>query len=155
MFDEFVYNAPDGENASTIFELRLDNLLECLNIFGSGFASVNSGSEPRSKRLNGNDSDDERGPNGNGRIDHYFQRTSDSKHTGMRMSYAGPGHPLVLLMCAIPLLHKPTHLPMSRSEDAAGPKTTCRITTLEPGDGLNLDFDDERKWVSSTKLGLS
>ncbi|KAH7107246.1 Rad1-domain-containing protein [Auriculariales sp. MPI-PUGE-AT-0066] len=125
MFDEFAYEPIDGQH-NTVFELRLDYLLECLNIFGSGFASVNSSSELRSKKLGGEDSDD-----GNGRIDQYFQRTGDSRRTGMRMSYAGPGHPLVLLL----------------SEDVAGPKTTCKITTLEPEEGLDLAFDDERKVV--------
>lgn len=63
---------------------------------------------------------------GQGRLDSYFG--ASDKRTGMRMSYAGNGHPLTLLL----------------AEDATGPTTTCEITTFEPEPQLELPFDAKR-----------
>lgn len=69
------------------------------------------------------------GPRANGnkasndsRIDQYF---GTGKGTGMRMSYAGPGYPLTMLI----------------AEDSNGPTATCEITTFDPEPHLDLPFD--------------
>ncbi|KZV83487.1 Rad1-domain-containing protein [Exidia glandulosa HHB12029] len=134
MFDEHKYTpseraleegAPGAE-----FEIPLNVLVEVLNIFGSGFASIPSSSQSSVKRLGRGGGDDSDSDDGQGKIDHYFgKKDKDAKKTGMRMSYAGEGHPLVLLL----------------SEDATGPKTTCEIKTLEPDDMVEFPFDDQRK----------
>ncbi|EJD46183.1 Rad1-domain-containing protein [Auricularia subglabra TFB-10046 SS5] len=126
MFDEYKYMHPseaDDSEPGHSFELPLGTVLECLNIYGSGFASVSNGERTgKRNRSTQNDSGDD--SDGRGRIEHYFKRTGGDAKTGMRMSYAGAGHPL---------------------EDANGPKTTCEITTLEPEEMLDLAFDDDRK----------
>lgn len=112
-----------------MFEVQLDVLLECLNIFGTaggtllakGGAAVEQ--KPRGK-AKGKDWAD---LNAN-RLENYF---TSSKATALRMSYQGEGYPLTLLL----------------AEDANGPKTTCEVTTLEPEPNLELPFDDEEKVV--------
>ncbi|KAH9939601.1 Rad1-domain-containing protein [Amylocystis lapponica] len=58
----------------------------------------------------------------NGRIEHYF---GSEKGTGMRLSYAGAGNPLVLLI----------------SDESDGPTATCEITTFDPEPHLDLPFE--------------
>ncbi|KAJ7684525.1 Rad1/Rec1/Rad17 [Mycena polygramma] len=156
IFDEYTYNSespaapqdsqtsePEEEDNSA-FEIPLNTLIECLNIFGtagsSGSAAGTSGTTGKYKKWKraGDDSDQEgddddghrrRSSNGAGgkSIDHYFGAASD-KGTGMRMTYAGSGFPLTLLI----------------AEDAAGPTTTCEITTYEAEPHLQLPFESER-----------
>lgn len=123
MFDEYNYNSEtppqgsqnsDAEEDSSTFEIPLNTLIECLNIFGTAGSSVSaagsggtSGKYKKWKRA-GDDSDQEGDHDGRGRrhsngtsstkgIDSYFGSTSD-KGTGMRMTYIGSGYPLTLLM---------------------------------------------------------
>ncbi|KIJ43981.1 hypothetical protein M422DRAFT_779511 [Sphaerobolus stellatus SS14] len=49
----------------------------------------------------------------------------------MRLSYAGTGHPLVLIL----------------AEEATGPKTTCEIQTSENESPVDVPFDDSRKVI--------
>ncbi|GLB35461.1 putative repair protein Rad1/Rec1/Rad17 [Lyophyllum shimeji] len=150
IFDEYAYHSPNppvatsqgSEDADIVdnvaFEVPLNTLIECLNIFGTaGPASttVSSSSKYKKWRKAGEDSDhdgdDEHGDRGRsvaGRgIDSYFTGGSE-KRTSMRMTYAGEGHPLTLLL----------------AEDATGPTTTCEITTFDPEPHLELDFDNSR-----------
>ncbi|KAJ7118827.1 Rad1/Rec1/Rad17 [Mycena epipterygia] len=167
VFDEFTYNsetpaAPQGsqnsdaEEDSSAFEIPLNTLIECLNIFGTAGSSVSavgtggtSGKYKKWKRA-GDDSDQE-GDDNDGRsrrhsngtssargIDSYFGSTSD-KGTGMRMTYAGSGYPLTLLI----------------AEDAAGPTTTCEITTYESEPHLQLPFEPDRMSSSWLRDALS
>lgn len=127
LFDEYTYR-PDPQDASssqgeeadeepmTTFTISLDTLLECLNIFGTGSSFLSQASMENQKRKkwkhDSDDSDDGRGNHGKGRgrrgggppkgnttIDQFFW-SSNEKKTGMRMTYAGSGHPLTLILYA-------------------------------------------------------
>lgn len=86
------------------FEIPLNTLIECLNIFGTaGPASTTSTAGKYKKwRKAGDDSDDDdgrsNGANTSGArgIESYFG--GSEKRTGMRMTYVGAGYPLTLLM---------------------------------------------------------
>lgn len=95
--------------SSISFDIPLNTLIECLNIYGTSSMSV-AGSGSKKWRREGDRSDDERneerrdgrqqgrGPNDplpSNRIDQYFGGGSD-KGTRMRLSYGGIGHPLTL-----------------------------------------------------------
>ncbi|KAJ3500861.1 hypothetical protein NLJ89_g9603 [Agrocybe chaxingu] len=137
---------------STAFEIPLSTVLECLNIFGTVGASatnVSSGGGPggreggagrgqgrgwRRDRDDNDGSDAERGGRREGRgIEAYFTGAASEKKTGMRLSYAGAGYPLTMII----------------AEDASGPTTTCEITTFDPEPQFELDFDS-----SSTMLKI-
>ncbi|KAJ6606366.1 Rad1/Rec1/Rad17 [Mycena vulgaris] len=134
VFDEYTYNSEstavphgsqnsDSEEDDAAFEIPLNTLIECLNIFGtagSSFKKWKRADDPRGRRHSNG------GSSAKG-IDQYFGSTSE-KGTGMRMSYAGSGYPLTLLI----------------AEDAAGPTTTCEITTYEAEPHLQLPFEPER-----------
>ncbi|KAG8734478.1 ssDNA endodeoxyribonuclease [Ceratobasidium sp. 428] len=146
IFSSFIFNPPPAGPAASqdsdaqpaaIFEVQLDVLLECLNIFGTAGGNLMSkaggggggGGESKGKakgqgKGKGRDTVD---LNVN-RLDNYF---TSSKATALRMSYQGEGYPLTLLL----------------AEDASGPKTTCEVTTLEPEPNLELPFDDDEKVV--------
>ncbi|KAI0694167.1 repair protein Rad1/Rec1/Rad17-domain-containing protein [Cerioporus squamosus] len=62
----------------------------------------------------------------NSRLDQWFAPAKGT--TGMRMSYAGRGHPLTLLV----------------TEEAGGPTAICEITTWDPEPRLDLIFDHDR-----------
>ncbi|KAJ7677254.1 Rad1/Rec1/Rad17 [Mycena rosella] len=139
--DDSQNSDPDEDNAA--FEIPLNTLIECLNIFGtagySASASGAGGTTGKYKKWKraGEDSDQEgdeddargrRQSNGTARgIDSYFGSAAE-KGTGMRMTYAGSGYPLTLLI----------------AEDAAGPTTTCEITTYEAEPHLQLPFEPDR-----------
>lgn len=120
LFEEFEYNPVQAEDeddpgAGTMISFQLSTLLECLNIFGTATGPPNGGfsKAPRQSWQRANEGSDNEGDtqtnrqsggnrrgnqaNTNGRIDAFFPR-SDGKGTGMRISYAGEGHPLVLLL---------------------------------------------------------
>lgn len=120
IFDEYVYRSedelvppsqdnqsqnsqhPNADNAA--FEIPLNTLIECLNIFGTAGASGTSSSNPKFQKWrhaddnnNSDDADDRNNSRGGvGRIDQYF--SGSEKRTGMRLSYAGAGYPLTLLV---------------------------------------------------------
>ncbi|KAF5386954.1 hypothetical protein D9615_001940 [Tricholomella constricta] len=148
IFDEYAYrseNSPavssqssdDVDMADNVaFEVPLNTLIECLNIFGTaGPASTNGSNANKFKKWKkpGDDSDNDddgdrggRGKSGSRAIDSYFN--GSEKGTGMRMTYAGAGNPLTLLL----------------AEDATGPTTTCEIATFDPEPHLELDFDNSK-----------
>ena len=126
IFDEYSYHSENPALASPLqdsqgdeqmdnaaFEIPLNTLIECLNIFGTaGPASTNMNNTGKYKKWkkagedSDHDDDDEGGGGGGGRgrgnghaqgIESYFGGGSE-KRTGMRMSYAGTGYPLTLLM---------------------------------------------------------
>lgn len=115
-FDEFVYNHlpseeeasivdDDDEVESTTFEIPLDILLECLNIFGTGGGSaVSASSEAAGKRGGRGRGDDQEDGDARkkagGALATNWGRgdTTESRMTGMRMTYEGPGYPLTLLL---------------------------------------------------------
>ncbi|KIL68541.1 hypothetical protein M378DRAFT_892613 [Amanita muscaria Koide BX008] len=150
LFDEYAYDQPgsgedldsqsnDGDN--TAFEIPLNTVIECLNIFGSAGMSMSTSGSYRKWKISdgGSENDDERNEehdptkqkkNGTlaGRgIESYFGGGSE-KRTSMRLSYSGPGYPLTMIL----------------AEDASGPTTTCEITTFEPEPILDLNFDNSR-----------
>ncbi|TFK34832.1 Rad1/Rec1/Rad17 [Crucibulum laeve] len=161
IFDEYAYHSesPPAEQSSQLsqdgddeqepevvdnaaFEIPLNTLIECLNIFGTAgpVSTNNSGDKFKKWRRAEDGSDDDDGDDngrrggrrgvsggGGGPLDAYFGGGSE-KRTGMRMSYAGSGYPLTLLI----------------AEDASGPTTTCEITTYEPEPHLELEFDNTR-----------
>ncbi|CAE6427393.1 unnamed protein product [Rhizoctonia solani] len=145
LFSSYVFNPPqipgdvsasqgsDSQPPAAVFEVQLDVLLECLNIFGTAggnlLAKGGAGVEqkPRGKAQGKAKGKEWADLNAN-RLDNYF---TSSKATALRMSYQGEGYPLTLLL----------------AEDASGPKTTCEVTTLEPEPNLELPFDDDEKVV--------
>ncbi|KAG5642405.1 hypothetical protein DXG03_002837 [Asterophora parasitica] len=145
IFDEYAYHSESpsieasqsSEDADLVdnvaFEIPLNTLIECLNIFGTAGpappnASSNTNKFKKWKKPGDSDNeDDDRGVRGGSRIDSYFTGGSE-KGTGMRMTYAGSGNPLTLLL----------------AEDATGPTTSCEITTYDPEPHLELDFDNSK-----------
>ncbi|KAG6918017.1 hypothetical protein DXG01_016869 [Tephrocybe rancida] len=143
IFDEYSYHSDtiqssqDSEDAEVNvgFEIPLNTLIECLNIFGTaGAPPANTGTKFKKWKKTGDDSDhdddDDRGGrarNGARGLDTYLSGGSE-KRTGMRLTYAGPGNPLTLLL----------------AEDATGPTTTCEIATFEFEPHLELPFDASR-----------
>ncbi|KAG6845217.1 hypothetical protein H0H87_012544 [Tephrocybe sp. NHM501043] len=146
IFDEYSYHSDaldspqesEDEEVNVGFEIPLNTLIECLNIFGTaGAPPTNTGTKFKKWKKSGDDSDhdddDDRG--GRGRnyargLDNFLSGSSE-KRTGMRMTYAGPGQPLTLLL----------------AEDATGPTTTCEIATFEFEPHLELPFDASRTYV--------
>lgn len=154
-FDEWNYSAeisgpassqlsdPHVDPSTITFEIPLNTLIECLNIYGTaGMSAAGSNSSHRKWRREGDRSDDERyGERRDGRqqargagnvpasnrIDQYFGGGSD-KGTRARLSYAGSGHPLTLWL----------------AEDSSGPTTTCEIVTFDPEPFIELPFDGDR-----------
>ena len=121
LFDEFTYNpesldSDDEEGQpeiATAFSFQLHTLLECLNIFGTatGSASAQKSNRPNWRRADNSDNEDDQpvvGANGSNtrlrdrgaggeRIDSFFPR-ADGKGTGMRLTYAGRGNRLSLIL---------------------------------------------------------
>lgn len=125
-FDEYTYNSEqqlntpsqgsfaseESEILNAAFDINLPTLLECLNILGTA-GSAGGSLKPNEKAHRfhriGEDEDQnehDEGPsrrtgrNGgggqaSGRLDQYF---GSGKGTGMRLSYAGSGYPLTLIM---------------------------------------------------------
>ncbi|TFK46027.1 Rad1-domain-containing protein [Heliocybe sulcata] len=135
IFDEYEYNDPDftqsqsqtqSSQATVVpFEIRLNTLIECLNIFGT--AGLSSGSKQQHKKPRNNIGDDDDDSDRDGPLDKFFQ--GNTKGTGMRMSYAGAGYPLTLIL----------------AESSSGPTATCEITTFDsdPEDRLEVEIDNE------------
>lgn len=103
MFEEYAYYPevpePQSQPASqtinnAAFEIHLNTLIECLNIFGTPSVSTTSKTKKWKQRAEdgGIDHDNDR----TGPLDKYF--SSPDKGTAMRMSYEGTGYPLTLHM---------------------------------------------------------
>ena len=114
IFDEFAYSpvkplsaSPTPPEASqteetTMLEFPLRTFLDSLSIFSTGSAPTVSEGRTQNRRWVR-----DREPGGEddvprGRIEAYFG-ASAGKTVGMRLSYAGEGHPLSLLMYVCPL----------------------------------------------------
>ena len=103
--------AEELDNAA--FEIPLNTLIECLNIFGTagpmnaiaaisgssggGGAPSNSKQAKKWRRVGDGDSDGEGRAGGRG-LEAYFGPSAGEKRTGMRLSYLGAGYPLTLIM---------------------------------------------------------
>ncbi|KAK8869534.1 hypothetical protein IAR55_000100 [Kwoniella newhampshirensis] len=134
LFTSFTYNPP---STPATFELSLDALLQCLNIFGNaGSSSVGSisssagGGGGRTKRRWAGDGESG-GMGGDHEADEVDQRRGGrggEKRTGMRMEWKGLGYDLSILL----------------SDDARGPTTTCNLKTLEPEELMNAQFDPDQ-----------
>ena len=111
IFDEYTYQpAPlspsptqDSEQPNNVtFEIQINTLIECLNIFGSGGIShpISGTRHKKWRKDDGGNSDgeDDHGNRNAGPIDKYFGVGGPEKRTSMRMSYVGIGHPLTLLV---------------------------------------------------------
>jgi cell cycle checkpoint protein len=162
-------DSENGENKEELdnaaFEIPLNTLIECLNIFGTagamnsmaatsgssggGGAPSNSKQSKKWRRVGDGDSDGEGRAGGRG-LEAYFGPNAGEKRTGMRLSYPGAGYPLTLIMYAY-CLSFDVHLIrqiFDRAEDAAGPTTTCEITTFDPEPQLELHYDNDQTYVS-------
>ncbi|KAK2460638.1 hypothetical protein APHAL10511_007108 [Amanita phalloides] len=150
LFDEYAFlharcgEAMDSSQATEIdnmaFEIPLNTVIECLNIFGSAGMSSSAGGSYKAWKTTDGEPENDEGENDNDRnkqrrdgvrsgrgIESYFGGGSE-KRTSMRLSYAGPGYPLTFIL----------------AEDASGPTTTCEITTFEPEPMLDLEFDNSK-----------
>ena len=103
--------AEELDNAA--FEIPLNTLIECLNIFGTaspmnvmaaisgssggGGAPSNSKQSKKWRRVGDGDSDGEGRAGGRG-LEAYFGPSAGEKRTGMRLSYHGASYPLTLIM---------------------------------------------------------
>ncbi|KAI0818882.1 Rad1/Rec1/Rad17 [Irpex lacteus] len=161
VFDEYTYNPPphphplsqssslnsdrgggdndeEGNNNNTAIEINLSVLLECLNILGTaGPTTTNLKANEKAHRTGDAGKDGREGGAGNARLDQYFG--GSGKKTGMRLSYAGAGYPLTLLI----------------AEEADGPTATCEIPTFDPEPRLELPFDAEQTCSSWLRDALS
>ncbi|KII89284.1 hypothetical protein PLICRDRAFT_139696 [Plicaturopsis crispa FD-325 SS-3] len=186
VFDEYTFNAGslprthanddereevEGEEEAegTSFEIPLSTLIECLNIYGTASSTLSSTLSSSAKhkkwRREHDDSGDEGGGGGRGGrgIEQYFTAGGGGgggeKRTGMRLSFAGPGYPLTLLMCVVslPFILSSVYarngwgltgdcvgwMGCIRAEDASGPTTRCEIATCEAEAQLELPFDND------------
>ncbi|KAG6900455.1 hypothetical protein C0993_010502 [Termitomyces sp. T159_Od127] len=111
IFDEYSYHSDvaqssqesDAAEVNVGFEIPLNTLIECLNIFGTAGAPSNAGTKYKKWKKSGNDSDNDgdgdrggRGRTGGRGLDAYF--SGSDRRTGMRLTYAGPGDPLTLIL---------------------------------------------------------
>ncbi|GAA5957389.1 hypothetical protein JCM8115_006975 [Rhodotorula mucilaginosa] len=134
--------------------VSLSTILECLNIFGNagaaasntfkkegGYDSDGGGDDAgggggggggsrwrgKRKRQGAADDDDEDGDGRYGKRGGKRETADEGKTTSLRLSYAGHGEPLVMLL------------------EESGIVTRCEITTYEPEGLLDLAFNDEDK----------
>jgi cell cycle checkpoint protein len=156
IFDEFTYSPPikpptasptppepSQTEETTMLEFPLRTFLDSLSIFSTG--SATSASEGRAQnrrwvrdREQGGDDDVPRG-----RIEAYFGAAA-GKTVGMRLSYAGEGHPLSLLMCVSHHMDINTLSMMSSAEGSAEPDAKFEITTYTAETQPDMSFDIEQ-----------
>lgn len=143
IFDEFTYNPPTSPSASpsasptppqqsqteksTVLEIPLRVFIDSLSIFSTGPApSIVEGRANNRRwvrdRDNGGEDDVPRG-----RIEAYFAPVS-GKTVGMRLSYAGEGHPLSLLV----------------AEGSTEPDAKFEVTTYTADSQPDMSFDIEQ-----------
>ncbi|GFZ45867.1 hypothetical protein JCM24511_03599 [Saitozyma sp. JCM 24511] len=126
LFTSWTFHPP---SEPAIFELSLDALLQCLNIFGNaGSSGAGAGSQTsigRTRRRwagEGEDGiDDDDAANGRG--------AGKGKRTGMVMSWEGHGEPLR----------------MTLHDEGKGPITTCELNTYVPEELMNQAFDHDQR----------
>lgn len=91
IFDTFTYTADDA----SCFEISLDALLQCLNIFGNASAGAGAlpGAGKKARRWAGE------GEGGDEETSEWrTSRGRGEKRTGMRMTWSGPGYPLNIIL---------------------------------------------------------
>lgn len=129
VFDQFDFTPPEhedgdgddesGEEPALDFDLRLQTLLECINVFGGANPSSSSSSSSSwaGKREAG-------GGNGlgPGKDPSKPGAAPAPPPTGMRLRWRGQGYPLILLL---------------EERDVS---TRCELATFEPGFGLGLAY---------------
>jgi cell cycle checkpoint protein len=112
MFDEeYTYHSSSSEDSQQAdettlpdtFEIRLDALLECLNIFGSaGSSSASSNLSSLQQRgrggWKGRSGEDGEARGGSRFRDEFKGGAGEGKGTAMRMTYGGNGYPLTVLL---------------------------------------------------------
>lgn len=92
------------------FEMPLNTVIDCLNIFGTAASTSGGGGSVGHKAWKRQDdstdaeSGDENSTRQRGNRIEPLNTSVSEKHTGMRLTYVGAGHPLTLLMCALFLL---------------------------------------------------
>ncbi|ORX33853.1 Rad1/Rec1/Rad17 [Kockovaella imperatae] len=137
LFQTFEFNEPEadgqGHAQPACFEVSLDALLQCLNIFGNATSgpvvstfSVGTkrgwagegGPRAEGEEGGGAGAGETRGGGGN---------ASKKGRTGMRMSWQGPGHRLSVML----------------QDDPKGPLTTCEFNLYEPEELMNQDFNQD------------
>lgn len=159
IFDEFTYSppirppslsptppVPSQTEEPTVLEFPLHTFIDSLSIFSSGQApSVSEGRAQNRRwmrdRENAGDDDAPRG-----RIEAYFGATT-GKSVGMRLSYAGEGHPLSLLMCVSLSLYAPRHMILTTTlsaEGSAEPDAKFEVTTYTVEAQPDMSFDIEQ-----------
>ena len=138
IFDEFTYSPIKPLSASptppetsqteetTMLEFPLRTFLDALSIFSTGSASTASEGRAQNRRWvrdrePGGDDDVPRG-----RIEAYFGATA-GKTVGMRLSYAGEGHPLSLLMCVSSHHVQMGHVINDDSQRRRFGRTRCQV----------------------------
>jgi len=97
MFEEYTYH-PEASQQRAVnnaaFEIPLNTLIECLNIFGT--STISTTSKTKKWKQNAEDGGMDYDNDRTGPLDRYFP--SPGKGTAMRMSYDGTGYPLTLHM---------------------------------------------------------
>lgn len=156
IFDEFTYSPPirplsasptppesSQTDETTILEFPLRTFLDSLSIFTGSAPSAAEGRTQNRRwvrdREQGGDDDAPRG-----RIEAYFGAAA-GKTVGMRLSYAGEGHPLSLLMC-VSSHHIRTYAlsMMTSAEGSAEPDAKFEITTYTAETQPDVSFDIEQ-----------
>lgn len=108
LFGVYTYTPPpsqdDGETPSdepSCFEISLDALLQCLNIFGNAGPTYSVTSSLRTKRRMAGDPESGQGTGEDASTEDTRGSAVSAKskaRTGMRMSWSGPGHDLEVLL---------------------------------------------------------
>ncbi|KAK4053338.1 checkpoint clamp complex protein Rad1 [Microbotryomycetes sp. JL221] len=129
-------NVVNEQDLYCCFGISLNTVLECLNIFG------NAGSTGLTREWSSNkdeltDMREHQGGGGGGGGGGRYGRSRDNRFetekrddgnvTSLRMTYAGEGEPLVLLL------------------EEGGIVTRCEITTYEPDQVMDIAFDDDKR----------
>ncbi|PPQ67670.1 hypothetical protein CVT25_012698 [Psilocybe cyanescens] len=151
------------ENAA--FEIPLNTLIECLNIFGTAgpaTGNINSssgaavdgdrgeGAGRRGRGRGGNRAGQGRGwPNrneGNSDGENGEDRDGEGANPGQRGldAYFGTGGSEKRTSMRLSYPGGGYPLTLIIAEDASGPTTTCEITTFDPEPHLELDFDNSK-----------
>jgi cell cycle checkpoint protein len=152
IFDEFTYNRPVASpsatppelsptGGSTVLEFPLRVFIDSLSIFSTGPApSIVEGRTNNRRWVRDRGEDDVP----RGRIEAYFGPVS-GKTVGMRLSYAGEGHPLSLLVC-VPsrCMHVNAPLTMLSAEGSTEPDAKFEVTTYTADSQPDMSFDIEQ-----------
>jgi len=127
-----------------VLEFPLHTFIDSLSIFSTG--SAPSAPEGRAQNWRRARDREHRGDDDvpRGRIESYFGAAA-GKTVGMRLSYAGEGHPLSLLMYVPPpFMHMDTLFPMRSAEGSVEPDAKFEVTTYTVEAQPDISFDIEQ-----------